>query len=203
MKKLLYIISLFFVLSEYGFCQFFLNGGIGKILQHSERSEPTIFADGFDWQYKVDFGYSFYIKPTKAYQVGLGYEKRVADSRSSTGLVIIEPSSLLEESVPVVVRIVWLKNQIQVGVGPMIVITKQTSTHQIGNNSDLQESIMIVSPGCSLVSRLMPVSNGEAGSFIQIEGRIARSLIEFGGGQDLSSYTHHYSQVDLSFGFQF
>ncbi len=204
MKKLASILTLIVLLVGPIQGQLFLSGGLGKIMNYSEWVEPTIFDENFMWQYNVELGYQ---TPSGLYWVkhlSLGYEKRVQESKSYAGPSTIPPTStLVEESIPLSFRLAWIQNYFQLGVGPLLMVTRQTITHPIWNSTDFEESILILSPGCSIQIRSNGKYHGEPGPFAQIEGKVAHSIVSFGDGVEVSEYSHYYSVIGLSMGMQF
>jgi len=204
MKKLITILMLIVLFVGPIQGQLFLSGGFGKIMNYSEWVDPTIFEEDMLWQYNFELGYQI---PSGQYWVkylSLGYEKRVQESKSYASPSTISPTStLVEESIPLSFRLAWSHNYFQLGAGPLLMVTRQTITHPIWNSADFKESIVILSPGCSVQIRSNGKSQGEPGPFAQIEGRVAHSIVSFGEGVDVSEYSHYYSVIGVSVGMQF
>lgn len=192
------------IVPSLGFAQMNVSGSLSKVLHHSERQEPTLFESGFKWQYDFCIGYKYKCTSVSSCEIAVGVEQRNAKSDLQMGNgFVVDNIQLTEVSVPISHKWMWGTQHLVIGGGPMTVLTKQTLTSTHWHDGQIEETIIIISPGISVVLRGLSKTQGEPGYFIQADGSVAHSLLKLGYELDLSEYGHHYSQLGLRFGVQF
>jgi len=187
--------------------QYYLSAGYGYLLNHSENESPSLLKNGYDHNYFIDIGLSTRMQGGRQFQTGINYEdrmarryrKRINSDGQSTKFQI---GYLYEQTIPLYFRhFKTLNGKTGYGIGPVWSITKQTFYQQIGSFSPHKEVIYIHSPGITALARLSKSVNTNWYLVFDIEVRASYSLFLRGHGQDLSNYSHSYSQIKVGIGF--